>query len=402
LFYISLARFPTEKAHGLQIAQNCEALANNGYEVQLWVSTRHNTPAMKAIPDPFKHYGVDTNFTIERVSSIDLYPFMNGNLFLERIAFYVHVLTFCLVLLLRLTKNNADVYYTRDEFVLLVLSLLVPKEKLAFEAHQFRLSKHGAWLQSLVTKRSHSLIAITAKLRDDFISKRQAKPEQIILAHDGIRAARFENMPSQIEARQQIGWSEDAFIVGFVGRLQMLSNLDKGVGTLIEALAQVEHSYIGLVGGPEDAAEELRQKWLNLGLPAEHFLYVGQVTPDNVPIYLSAFDICAMPHPNNPQFAYYTSPLKLFEYMASERPVIASDLPSWADVIQHDYNALLVPPSNVEALAEAIQRLKDNVTLRERLGKQGRKTVVQHYTWTRRAQTIRNHIERDIMAVENE
>lgn len=395
LVYISLARFPTEKAHGLQIAQNCEAFAHIGYDVELWVSTRRNTPAMKAIQDPFKHYGVDTNFTIKRIPSIDLYRYADNNPIFERIAFYLHVLTYCLALLLHLIKSNTDIYYTRDEYVLLTSSLFVPKKKLAFEVHQFKVSKQGSWIQSMVAKRANSIIAITSKLREDFIFKRQAKSEQIIVAHDGIRAARFENLPSQAEARRRIGWPKDAFVVGFMGRLQMLNNLDKGVGILIEALAQVENTYIGLVGGPQENAEQLRQKWLNLGLPTENFLYAGQVTPENVPIYLRAFDICAMPHPNNPQFAYYTSPLKLFEYLASERPVVASDLPSWADVIQHEHNALIVPPSDIGALAEAILKLKDNPSLREQLGKKGRETVMKHYTWRHRAQQIRKHIERD-------
>jgi glycosyltransferase involved in cell wall biosynthesis len=397
LLYISLARFPTEKAHGIQIAQNCEAFADAGYDVELWVSNRQNTPEMQAISNPFKHYGVKHNFRLAYVDGIDLFPLMGGNTRLERIAFYLHILSFCLILLWRLQSTKADSYYSRDEYALLALSLIIPKEKLVFEVHQFSPSRVGAWFQKQVCQRVGHIVAITPQLKEDFIEQRGASPDSVLVAHDGVREARFTNLPSQAEAREHIGWAQDTFIVGFVGRLQMLNTLEKGVGTLVKALAKVEGASLAIVGGPDEAVNELRQEWLALGLSPECFLYAGQVAPDAVPIYLSAFDVCAMPHPFNPQFAYYTSPLKLFEYMAAERPVVASDLPAWADVVQNEINALLVAPSDSLALANAIQQLKDSPSLRERLGQAGRETVMTYYTWSARATMIKQHLKRDII-----
>src|SRR5690606_12700869 len=141
---------------------------------------------------------------------------------------------------------------------------------------------------------------------------------------------RFANMPTQAAARRELGWPQTAFIVGYVGRLETLS-MDKGVGLLVDALAaaplrDMPEITLALVGGPEATAETLRARWARHGLPAENFLYAGQVAPERVPVYLAAFDLCAMPHPFTQQFAYYTSPLKLFEYMASRRAILASDL----------------------------------------------------------------------------
>lgn len=101
-----------------------------------------------------------------------------------------------------------------------------------------------------------------------------------------------------------------------------------------------------------------------------------------------------MPHPFTQQFAYYTSPLKLFEYMAAGRAIVASDLPGWADVVTHGKTALLVPAGDVDALAAAIQQLYDDAHLRESLGTQAQLHVRQHYTWAARAQQIRAHLER--------
>jgi glycosyltransferase involved in cell wall biosynthesis len=396
LLYLSLARFPTEKAHGLQIMQNCEAFADEGYHVELWVSRRLNPPDMRAITDPYTHYGVERNFKIGRVACLDLYSLTFGNLFLEKIAFVIFVISYLFFLLIRLSFQQADIYYSRDEYTLLILSLFVPRDKLAFEIHQFWSGRISGWIQRQVVWRVGHIIAITPKLAEDVISIHGAQSEKVLVAHDGIRAARFANLPTQVEARRKIGWSETAFIVGFVGRLQML-NMDKGVGTLISALAQVEGASIALVGGPDDAVNVLREQWVSLGLSAENFLYVGQVKPDDVPLYLAAFDVCAMPHPFTKQFAYYTSPLKLFEYMAAGRAIVASDLPGWADVIQHEEAALLFPAEDVQQLAIMIQRLRDDSTLRETLGENARLRALAHYTWAARAQHICQHLERGRM-----
>lgn len=395
LRYISVARFPTEKAHGLQIAQNCEAFAEVGYDVQLWVSKRKNTPTLMPTQDIYPHYGIKPNFDIKRISSIDLYRFVKTGTKLETITFLIHVMSYCVVLLFNTLFNQADVYYSRDKYVLLALSLIIPKEKLVYEAHQFSASGSGAKTLQMMAHQVGYIVAITKKLREDFMEKCNFPSEKIIVAHDGIRKQRFENLPDKLTARQEIGWDEDAFIVGFVGRLQMLQGLDKGVSTLIDALAQVEGASIALVGGPEQSVADLRERWLNHGLSAERFYYAGQVSSSEVPRYLRAFDVCAMPHPFNTQFAYYTSPLKLFEYMAVERPIVASDLPSWADVVTNEESALLVPPSDITALAEAIIRLRDDEALAQRLSENAHNLVFSQYTWHARAKAIRAHINRE-------
>lgn len=392
LLYVSLMRLPTEKAHGLQIMQNCEAFADAGYAVTLWAARRWNTADMRALDDVFAYYGVKANFKIQRIPCLDLFPLFKPDGLGARIAFYVQLVTYILALMIALVFKQTDVYYSRDEALLYVMSFLKSREKLAYEAHLFPESGRGAKLQQDVIARVHSVIAITPKLRHDLIAQRGAHPDRTIVAHDGIRQARFETVPDRATARQQLGWDEQAFIVGFVGRLQMIG-MDKGVGTLVQALAQVEDAYFALVGGPDEGADILRQQWLALNLPEGRFLYAGHVQPDVVPLYLSAFDVCAMPHPHTTQFAYYTSPLKLFEYMASKSAIVASDLPAWADVVTDEETALLVPPSDVEALANAIQRLKDQPDLREKLAGNAYQCVMSDYTWSARADKILRHIE---------
>lgn len=392
LLYVSLMRMPTEKAHGLQIVQNCAAFADAGCELTLWVARRWNTPPMRRVKDPFAYYAVPPNFTIRYLPCIDLFPLFPPESRGARLAFYLLLLSYALAMTARLLMTRADVYYSRDEALLAVLSWLKPQSALAYEAHLLASSKRGAALTRYVAARAGSVIAITPQLRQDLIRHRGAHPQRTLVAHDGIRRARFASLPDQSAARRQIGWDEAAFVVGFVGRLQMIG-IDKGGGTLIQALSQVDNAHLALVGGPDDRAEDLRRQWRELGLPDERFLYAGHVPPADVPRYLSALDVCVMPHPRATQFARYTSPLKLFEYMASGRPIVASDLPAWSDVVRHEETALLAPPGESAALAQAIHRLRRDPDLRERLAKNARRRVMAHYTWAVRAERILAHIQ---------
>ena len=391
LLYISLMRLPTEKAHGLQIMQNCEAFADAGCDVTLWVARRWNSREMRAIADPYAYYGVRPNFKIRRIPCIDIFPLFSADSAGARLAFYMLQLSYALVSLLLLLCTRADIYYSRDEFVLSLALRFKAKRSLAYEVHQFPASGRGAALQCHTVANVGSVIAITPPLQADLIRMRSANPARVIVAHDGIRRARFDPLPDQASARQEIGWRPEAFIIGYVGRLHTLG-LDKGVGTLVEALAAMDGACLAVVGGPAEIADALRMRWLDLGAPPEHFLCAGQVAPDEVPRYLSAFDVCAMPHPPSAQFSQYTSPLKLFEYMAAGRAIVASDLPAWSDVVEDGETALLVPPEDVEAWSEAIDRLRHDGDLRARLGESARKQALEYYTWDVRAARILAHI----------
>lgn len=393
LLYIANIRLPTEKAHGLQIMQNCEAFADAGAEVTLWTARRFNTPTLSAVQNVWAYYGVRPNFALRRLPCIDLTPLVasRSDLF-SRLVFHVQQSTFTLVALILALFTSADAIYSRDPLVVLALSLIRPGRKLAYEVHTISPSPKGQQLQRRTARRAGRLIAVTSRLKGDLVKLAGIAPEKCLVAHDGIRRARFADLPTQAEARQAAGWPQEAFIVGYVGRLHTMT-MDKGVGTLVAALAQVEGAALGLVGGPDDMAEALRAQWIAAGLDAGRFLYAGQVLPEQVPRYLCAFDVCAMPFPWTEHFAYYASPIKLFEYMAAARAVVASDLPALADVVAHGQTALLVPPGDVEALAGALRQLRGDPALRARLGKNAARLALEQYTWDARAAAILRHLQ---------
>jgi glycosyltransferase involved in cell wall biosynthesis len=382
LFYLANIRLPTEKAHGLQIMHNCEAFAAAGAHVTLFAARRINTPALRRVSDPWSYYGVERTFSIRRVPCLDLFPWLEP--FSARLTFVIQALTYTLMLWVWMCFRQADVYYSRDVLTLLALSLIKPRRTLAYEAHQRARSRLGRLMQRMCVRRVGTVIAVTGALAAALES---LAARRVIAAHDGFRAERFAGVPDRATARQALGLPADAFLVGYVGRLHTMQ-MSKGVDTLVEAIARADRAMsICLVGGPAAMADSLRARWLALGLPAASFLSPGEVDPASVPAYLAAFDVCAMPFPWTPHFAYDASPLKLFEYMAVGAAIIASDLPAVAEVVQDGKSALLVPPGDVEALAAALGRLHGDPALRVRLGAAARAEAA-HYTWEARARRI--------------
>jgi glycosyltransferase involved in cell wall biosynthesis len=381
-YYLANMRLPTEKAHGLQIMQMCEAFACAGNELTLLVPRRINTPEMSSIADPWAYYGVSRNFAIWPIPCIDLFPWLRRA---ERAALAISTLSYLVLLVLALLFRRADIYYSRDAVTVLALSLFKPRQTLIYEAHQFARSGLGRLLQGGCVRRAGLVVAVTGKLGDDL---RARGAQCIVVAHDGFRLERFANLPDRQAARSRLNLPEQAFIVGYAGQLHTMS-MSKGIDVVIEAIARLPDRQISLclVGGPAEAADSLRAHWLGLGLSAARFLFLGRVEPPAVPVCLSAFDVCAMPFPWTEHFAYYASPLKLFEYMAAGRATISSDLPAVAEVVRDGETALLFPPGDVGALAAALSRLYDDSDLRDRIGGAARRAAMD-YSWQARAERI--------------
>jgi glycosyltransferase involved in cell wall biosynthesis len=94
-----------------------------------------------------------------------------------------------------------------------------------------------------------------------------------------------------------------------------------------------------------------------------------------------------LPNPASAISSHATSPLKLFEYMAARKAIVASDLPAIREVLTDELNGLLVAPGDADALADGIRRLAGDADLRERLAEAASHTVAE-YSWGRRAERL--------------
>ncbi|MBZ0306469.1 MAG: glycosyltransferase, partial [Anaerolineae bacterium] len=350
-----------------------------GESVHLVVPRRFNE--INTTKNVWQYYGVNENFKITRLPCLDVIAFFPES----RLAFFIQTLTFLLVVLIWLPFQKYRLIFSRDMFLMAPLTLFVPRRALIYEVHTK--SQRLKRLQQWTMRRVGLVVSLTGVMAEQL---KQAGMTRIVVAHDGVRPDNF-SQPSLLSVRQKLGIPDQAFVACYAGRLHTMG-MSKGLETFIEAAAQVKNMVFLLVGGPESHVEQLRQQWQQGGLPPENFYAVGTVSPAEVPQYLMAADVCLITSPPNEFFSYETSPMKLFEYMMAGRAILASDLPSTREVVQHGLSAYLVPPSDVHALAEALQFLRDHPQIRQQLGQQAAREV-QQYTWFARAQMILKHVE---------
>jgi glycosyltransferase involved in cell wall biosynthesis len=119
---------------------------------------------------------------------------------------------------------------------------------------------------------------------------------------------------------------------------------------------------------------------------SEAVLFTGAVAPHEVPGLLASMDVAVAPYPKLANF--YFSPLKVYEYMAAGLPIVASRIGQLAELLHHEETALLCPPGDAPALAEALERLRHDAELSQRLGRAARATVLKKHTWNAVARRI--------------
>jgi glycosyltransferase involved in cell wall biosynthesis len=163
----------------------------------------------------------------------------------------------------------------------------------------------------------------------------------------------------------------------------------KGVDLLIDAARALPGVYFGIAGGMAADVRRLRARAGGL----DNVRIDGFQPPARVPLYLAAADLAVVPNRSTSAIsARHTSPLKIFEAMAAGVPMVASDLPSLRELLEHERDALLVPPDDAAALARGIERLVGDATLRALDASRLRSRAAEH-TWDARALRVLDWME---------
>jgi glycosyltransferase involved in cell wall biosynthesis len=194
-----------------------------------------------------------------------------------------------------------------------------------------------------------------------------------------------ESRIARDDARRKLGLPVDKQLVVYTGKIY---DGYKEVEYIVEAarLLQARDVEFILVGGREDHNERLRRRVAEMGL--DNVTFAGFVAPLLVQDYQFAADILVMYYPSDMELNRYRSPGKLFDYMASGRPIVSGDLTCVREVLgDEDPAALLIPEDSPEELARAIAALLDDPERAARLAENALERV-RDYTWDARADRI--------------
>ena len=378
--YFADVRFPLERANGIQTMETCHALACRGHVVDLIVRPDTHAPAR----DPFAYYGLapDRGLTIERAP-------VAGPSAARRIGYLAFAIG------RSVGRARTDLLMTRDLGVASALLGLprAVRPPLVYESHGYapdvaaalpdlvatatspssRKLERLARREARVWQRAGGYVTITSGLRAELERRFGTRP-RIAVVPDGVRSAGPIGESSRTPGR----------VVGYAGHLYAW----KGVDVLLEALVRLPDVQGLIVGGHQAEPDLARMTSLaeRLGLSGR-ITFTGLVEPRRVAGLLTQADVLVLPNHASAISTRFTSPLKLFEYMAAGRPIVASDLPSIREVLTDGSNALLIPPGDAGALADAIARLLADPELAATLARAA-KGEVPAYSWERRAERL--------------
>lgn len=171
-------------------------------------------------------------------------------------------------------------------------------------------------------------------------------------------------------------------------RLLYLGSLHpwKGVSSLISALARIPDAHLQVAGGPAERIAELQALARSFEVTSR-VEFLGHVLPANRFKVIAKADICLLPLSDTSIGSRYTSPLKLFEYMALGKPIVSADVPAIRSVLSSGKSALLVPPGDIAALAAAVRKLMGQPAMAAQLGGHARQ-LARQYSWKARAATL--------------
>lgn len=365
IIYIANLRLPTEKAHGIQVMKMCESFAQQGNELELVIPRRINPIK----DDPFNYYGVARVFKIRKIPCLDLIPL---DKYLGHLGLWVESVSFNLFTIPYIFLKKSDIIYTRDKFFLF-LSLLL--KNLIFENHTF---PRRYFLYHLFFKKLMGIVVITQKLKDLLIEQ-GISPEKVLVAPDGVDLEEFDIKETKEQCRQRLNLPQNKKIILYTGHLYQW----KGAQTLAEASSYLpEDADIYFVGGTAQDIKEFETQNSKLKIKI-----IGHRPHAEIPYWLKAADVLVLPNSGKEDISkFWTSPIKMFEYMASGKPIISSDLPSIREILD-EKNAVLVEPDNSGALASSIEKVLQSPDLSGRISAQALRDV-QKYSWSNRAKNI--------------
>lgn len=361
LIYISPSVIPSRSANSIHVLNQCNALAKYSAEVILFCASMNEQREPNIIT---KFYGIelDKKLTIKQIYVRSVK------------ALQIKIAIMALYYVIKRNRDN-NLIISRNLYMSFLLTILGFYH--VFETHGPETDWIKKFAQNIIMRRN-KVICISQRLSD--ILKLQCNTDlDIKVLHDA--ASNFE----KVDVSHHLS-SKSRFKVGYFGHLYP----GRGV-QIIEGLArQSPEIDFYVAGGDDTSITRLRQKVSSTNLKV-----VGYLRYNEARSLMCVMDVLLMPYQHkvsigieNSDTAQWMSPLKMFEYLSSNKPIISSNLPVLEEVLKDKKNALLVECDDLFGWAKALQALCDNSHLRYKLATNAYQLYLRHHTWSERAREI--------------
>jgi len=367
---------PDTRVASLQILQNVDAFARRGATLQLV------TPAASVLPEEILGRALHTGATqhgLRNIRKTWYFPFNSQRIFFQQAR--------------RWLKNNpVDAIFTRNLKLADFLLRHVPEVPLFFETHELfaqsfaeshdltrrrNRKKHRILMarEQFIYQQAAGIFALTSLLADD-ITAAYGTPLPVIIAPDGV------DRIAANEVYREALWQPHA-----PARILYLGSLHpwKGVPTIIEAMQHMDQAVLTIAGGNEKEIAALKEKTTQQGL-GDRVRFAGYAAPKSRFALIAEHDICVLPLTKTSIGSRYTSPLKLFEYMAMNKPIVLSDLPSVREVVDESC-VFFARSGDASSFAEGLRAVLSDLQAAGRVAGHARQRALTH-TWDTRAETI--------------
>lgn len=232
-------------------------------------------------------------------------------------------------------------------------------------------------LRKFCLRNTHHVIAVSQNLKNFLIENNIVKHSQnITVLPNAADIATFNKQFDIQNIKTSLGL-EDKFIVAYIGTLQVWYAIEDVISAFPRVLKEVPNACLFIVGTGQ-AEEKLMYLTHKLGI-SDRVRFQGYVKHRQIPEMLSIADVTVAPF-KELGMTFFGSAIKIFEYLSAGKAIVASKIGQIAEVLQDQHTALLVTPSSIEELANAIIRLAHDEQLRNYLAKNA-KIEAQKYSW---------------------
>lgn len=356
--YIQYTEIPGVRAHSILVCQTCFAASKLNQVVHLIIPNEINQEYQGKqsiwnyynIPNKqFKVIKINTKHNlVKKILSKSSY-----------IYHFINVLLFALKSWLVSRKIKLDIIQTSDPEVVLVFNIFsfIYKPKIIYDIHL----DPPKWLISFLLKKT-DLIVCNSKYYKQLVLKKGVNKNRIIKLPNGYNPEDYKK-DSANKLKRKLKINPKDFVIGYIGRLETIDK-EKGIKTLLKVGKEInlENLKILLVGGPNKLVNKYKKITKGLNLDEKKVIITGQVKPGKVSEYIKVIDLAWLVYPDIPHYRYKMSPMKVIEYMAAVKPIIASDFPSIKELLNQK-SAYLVNPENTDQIIKTIRQIFKNPKL---------------------------------------